>query len=178
MDSFTITFLILLVLALFVLRWIISPIPLSVPDEFNIPDPARQPPSMRPISRQHREITESMIEVVQAIGPQLSVSQIKYSLEQTGSVEATIDMLMDQGNLPYPPSETPSAIVSEDHVTNKEPKSLLEKYKVDCNDIGVVAAEGSWGKDEDERVSLLRKRKADMILRARRNMEKHASESE
>lgn len=43
-----------------------------------------------------------MIEVVLTIAPTLTEEQIRLDLEKTGSVEATIDNYMANGNLPQP----------------------------------------------------------------------------
>ncbi|GEQ66515.1 hypothetical protein JCM33374_g178 [Metschnikowia sp. JCM 33374] len=183
MDNSTIIFIIILALALIILRWFISPIPQSVPDEFNIPDPARQSPVSSSYPRQRRQVTDSMIEIVQAIGPHLSVSQIKYSLEKSGSVEATVEALMENGTLPFPPGEesaepsTPE-VNRSDGDSKTSSKSLLEKYDLDAEENESTGTDAKWGKDENERVSFLHKRKAEMILRARKNMKESISENE
>ncbi|OBA23944.1 hypothetical protein METBIDRAFT_30302 [Metschnikowia bicuspidata var. bicuspidata NRRL YB-4993] len=173
MDNSTIIFVATLAIVLVILRWFITPIPQSVPDEFNIPDPARSSVASG-TGRHRRQVTESMIEVVQAIGPQLSISQIRHSLENTGSVEATIEILMESGNLPFPPGENfdTSTSATSDHsdVQTRCTKSLLEKYEVEGEPRKSFATAGKWGKDENERLSLLRSRKAELILRARENM--------
>lgn len=179
MDNSTIFFIASLLVAFVFLRWLISPIPQSVPDEFNIrtsigrtPDSAQAAPNpARRTSR--REITESMIEVVRAIAPQLTDSQIRYSLERSGSVEATVDEYMENLTLPFPPGEAPPAEPEETHnVAPSELKTLLEKYQVqdDGQEKG-LPVEGKWGKDEVERTDLLRKRREEMILRARRRLQ-------
>lgn len=180
MDTSTIVFIVTLIIAFVVLRWLISPIPHSVAGEFNLPEPSENEAAQRDHGNgsrrgNSREIRDSMVEVVQSIGPQLSASQIRYSLQQTGSVEATVEEFMENGTLPYPPGETPQA--PEEHQHNVKPegetKSLLEKYSIDGNANNTASEDevaGKWGKDENERVTLLQKRKEDMILRARRRM--------
>lgn len=183
MDNSTIIFIVTLVVAFVFLRWIISPIPQSVPEEFNIPDPHRQESqanASRPRNRSSREITLSMIEVVKAIAPQLTNSQIRYSLQRSGSVEATVEEYMENGDLPFPPGETPAPQVNgepESHnvVPAGELQNLLDKYGLDLNEKennDEIVAEGKWGKDKNERLQLLQKRREDMILKARRRMEK------
>lgn len=182
MDNSTIIFILALIFILVILRWLITPIPQSVPEEFNIPDPARQSSAPTTNSRQRRQVTQSMIEVVQAIGPHLTASQIKYSLENTGSIEATVEALMENGNLPFPPGESSNNSTSETNPPEKDQqnhsRSLLEKYNVDTQEGETIATDGKWGKDQNERVSFLRKRKADMILRARKNMKEAIAEKE
>lgn len=177
MDNSTILFVVTLVAAFIVLRWLISPIPQSVPEEFNVPDPARQSSGEASTSRRNRAsrpVTESMIDVVHAIAPQLTRLQIRRSLERTGSVEATVNEYMEIGDLPHAPEETHQPNGEESH--NVEPesgsKTLLERYGVedDGREVPAEEPEGKWGADEEERVKLLRKRREDMILRARHRM--------
>lgn len=179
MDNSTIFFIASLIVAFVFLRWLISPIPQSVPDEFNIrtsigrsPESTESEPTPTR-RRSRRQVTESMIEVVRAIAPQLTESQIRYSLERTGSVEATVDEYMENLTLPFPPGEAPVAEPEEvQHVAAGDLKTLLEKYLVeDCGQGENEAVDGKWGKDETERTNLLKKRREEMILRARRRLQ-------
>lgn len=190
MDNSTILFVVTLVVAFVILRWLISPIPQSVPEEFNIPDPTRQDARVdstntdRRRTNTSREVTLSMIEVVHAIAPQLTSSQIRFSLQRTGSVEATVEEYMENGSLPYPPGETPTSPVMDDAESHNvapnggELHNLLEKYGLDANGTEVIEdspVEGKWGKDKSERLQLLQKRREDMIIKARRRMQKSLS---
>lgn len=179
MDKSTIIFIVTLVIAFTFLRWLIAPIPHSVAGEFNLPDPESQSQdegSHNP-RRSTRPISDSMIEVVKAIGPQLSNAQIVYSLESMGSVEATVEQFMENGNLPYPPGDEPRR-ESNDETNHQDPQAssraqtLLEKYAVEEDDLNEEEnlPEGKWGKDKQERLKFLQKRKEQMILRARRRM--------
>lgn len=184
MDNSTIIFVVTLVVAFIFLRWLISPIPQSVPEEFNIPDPQRQnnrsqTAAPRSRNRSSREITPSMIEVVRAIAPQLTPLQVRFSLERTGSVEATVEEYMENGSLPFPPGETPMSPTSETETHNVAPlgvlENLIEKYGLDLNgshNEDVTEVSGKWGKDKNERQQLLKRRREEMILKARRRMEK------
>lgn len=169
MDNSTIIFVVTLAAAFLVLRWLIKPIPQSVPDEFNIPDPLAQPRELRRTQRQH--VTESMIEVVQAIAPHLLVSQIRHSLQQTGSVELTVNEYMLAGTLPYPPGESAPVAVPEEPERKKPTgptKNLLEKYNVDVNAAPLeTPVDQPWGSTSTERLDLLQRRREEMILKAR-----------
>lgn len=175
MDNSTIVFVATLVVAFVVLRWLIAPIPQSVPEEFNVPDPARQAERNAANStrtRAPRPVTELMVDVVRAIAPQLTPLQIRRSLERTGSVEATVDEYMENGDLPRVPEE--EAQNGEEHNVKPtgEPQLLLERYGVKDDGQAVpTPVELKWGKDELERVQLLNKRREEMILRARHRME-------
>lgn len=183
MDSSTLIFVASLAVAFLILRWLIMPIPQSVPEEFNVPDPTRrQQQENRPRRRNtNRPVTDLMIEVVQAMAPQLTPSQIRYSLEKTGSVEATVNEFMNNGDLPYPPGETPAPREPENSSHNVKPtttsRNLLERYGItdaDLQDPGYLA--GDVGKNNDKG-DLLHKRRAEMIIRARKRMEKSLTES-
>lgn len=109
MDSSAILFVVTLIIGFIFLRWIIPPIPET--NDFNI-DPSTlskdgEDETTTEIStstkrRNRREVTDSMIEVVQTIAPRLTVEQIRFDLEKTGSVEVTVDNYMEHGDLPHP----------------------------------------------------------------------------
>lgn len=176
MDTSTIVFILVLLVAFLFLRWLISPIPQSVPDEFNVHTSVGQPenhtnnhvPAAR--QRRRREVTDSMVEVVRAIAPQLTEQQIRFSLERTGSVEATVDEYMENLSLPFPPGHD-----AEDNAHNVAPeggaKTLLEKYNIEVL-ADADETDAKWGQDESERLALLQRRREEMILRARRRLEK------
>lgn len=175
MDTSTILFMAALAAAFLILRWLIRPIPQSVPEEFNVPDPTQrhEQPSRRQRPTGNRAVTDLMIEVVQAMAPQLTVSQIRHSLQRTGSVEATVNEYMDNGDLPFPPGES-AVRVTESVAHNKKPlgasRNLLEKYGItdaDLLDPGYLAGVSAKGDRED----VLQKRRAEMIVRARKRME-------
>lgn len=183
MDSSTLVFIASLAAAFLILRWLVMPLPQSVPEEFNVPNLTRrnQRPTQPRGSNNSRIITDLMIEVVQAMAPQLTVSQIRYSLQKSGSVEATVNEYMDNGDLPYPPGENPIIRVSEPVSNNQKPestsKNLLERYGIteaDLQDTGYLT--GSIG-GASGRVDLLQKRRAEMIIRARQRMEKSLTEN-
>ncbi|CCF57816.1 hypothetical protein KAFR_0D01690 [Kazachstania africana CBS 2517] len=46
------------------------------------------------ITPRKRPVTKGMIEIVQTMAPNLSVAQIKHSLEQTGSIEKTMESVL------------------------------------------------------------------------------------
>lgn len=180
MDNSTILFVATLLVAFGVLRWLIAPISHSVPEEFNVEDPLR--PRARNGSsdtvRSRRQVTDSMIEVVQSIAPQLSATQIRYSLERTGSVEATVEEYMENGNLPSPPGfQPPEVNARSDHSESilQGKTNLLEKYGIPINGSAEkgesIASTNNWGSDENERVQILQKRREEMILRARKRVE-------
>lgn len=180
MDNSTILFVATLLIAFGVLRWLIAPISHSVPEEFHVEDPLRPRARSGPSDsvRSRRQVTDSMIEVVQSIGPQLSAAQIRYSLERTGSVEATVDEYMENGSLPSPPGSQPPeaeerAVCSESILQGKA--NLLEKYGISINGLAEkdepAPSTKNWGSDENERVQILQKRREEMILRARKRVE-------
>ncbi|KAL3235290.1 Coupling of ubiquitin conjugation to ER degradation protein 1 [Nakaseomyces bracarensis] len=55
--------------------------------------------------RRKRRVTEGMIEIVATLAPHLHHDQIKYDLEKTGSVEATVERLLKGEEFEFPPAE-------------------------------------------------------------------------
>lgn len=203
MDSSTIIFILTVGVAFLFLRWIITPIPHEIPHEIQqmrqnsrrdvAPAPARRPSG-------NRQVTESMIEVVQAIAPQLTVGQIRHDLERSGSVEATVERYMELGTLPFPPGELP--VDAAPATTGREsgsrehgpadgasdgaalgPVNLLEKYNIRTtnggenggedggeNDGASSSSTGTWGASKEERMSNLDRKRQEMILRARQRL--------
>ncbi|KAL6942599.1 hypothetical protein ACO0QE_003782 [Hanseniaspora vineae] len=112
--------------------------------------------------RYRRAVTQDMIDVVKSIGPHLTVEQIRYDLEKTGSVEETVNTFLSTGTLPVPPntparsannvnnrtdsvstessSRTGSSVAQgQDSATSLKkkchfvPENLISKYNVDVN---------------------------------------------
>ncbi|KGQ90246.1 hypothetical protein MEQ_04262 [Candida albicans P87] len=106
-----------------------------------------------------------MIEVVQSIAPMLTVEQIRYDLETTGNVEATVNRFMELGDLPFPPGyvrpqqpPTPSEEPKKQEVIGKRSVNLLEKYNIDAKN------------PKSDHNSLLHQRRQEMILGARKRL--------
>ncbi|KAI5961690.1 CUE1 [Candida theae] len=112
MDSSAVFFALALIIGYIFLRWTIPTVPET--NDFNIDmstlskdaDEETTSSSLSGTSsaksRNKRPVTDSMIEVVQTIAPNLTVEQIRADLEKSGSVEATIDNFMANGDLPHP----------------------------------------------------------------------------
>lgn len=86
---------------------------------------------------------------------------------------------MENQSLPFPPGESPVDHDADGDARNVAPlgelKNLIEKYGLDLNgnhDQDILETTGKWGKDKSERQQLLQKRREEMILKARRRMEK------
>lgn len=111
-----------------------------------------------------RAVTESMIEVVQSIAPMLTVEQIRYDLENTGNVEATVNRFMELGDLPFPPGyvrpqqPSPSEEPKKQEVFGRRSVNLLEKYNIDAKN------------PKNDHNSLLHQRRQEMILGARKRL--------
>lgn len=184
METSTLLFIASLLVAFVFLRWLITPLPDSLPQELNeLRESTERTAAPRATNRvRRREVTGSMVEVVQAIAPQLTEGQIRFDLEKTGSVELTIENFMENGTLPFPPGESPQPPVRVDRVEsrpsreNSEATSLIDKYnlkdKVVESDTPVSedAVDGKWGSTKEERDDLLSKRREEMILRARNRL--------
>lgn len=189
MDSSTIAFIIVIGVAFIFLRWLIAPIPNSLPSELNEAlannENARSNnnSSNGATRRQRREVSDDMIEVVQTIAPQLTRGQIRMDLERSGSVESTMERYMETGSLPYPPGESAQPqhlqpdMSSHVQTTKKGPENLIEKYGLDgkvskdVDDEGEESVdENKWGSNKEERTLLLNKKREEMILKARKRL--------
>lgn len=182
MDSSVILFVTVVGIGFVFLKWMVSPIPHEIPHELNQHISSNGSNNSRSNRRTRRPVTDSMIEVVHAIAPQLTVGQIRMDLERSGSVELTIERYMETGSLPFPLGEQPASFPEETLHHNvsikKEPVSLIEKYHLeskldDGNGVSTDVDETivSSGKNNEEKRSLLEKRREEMILRARKRLE-------
>ncbi|CAK7903131.1 coupling of ubiquitin conjugation to ER degradation protein 1 [[Candida] anglica] len=188
MDTSTLIFIGTLLVAFVVMRWLISPVPQAI--ESDLPGVATtgSRSTRTPTSRSPRPISDSMIEVVQSIGPQLSVGQIRMDLERSGSVEATIERFMETGGLPFPPGESAQQQQQQQARTNSsnsnggskiESENLIEKFglsdkvkqNADNNEEEEEEVSNKWGSNKQERSSNLAKRREEMILKARKRLE-------
>lgn len=179
MESATYVFIGTLIIGFLSLRWFITPIPQAVPHE--VSELREQLQSTRQSStprNNRRPVTDNMIEVVQAIAPQLTAGQIRYDLERTGSVEVTIDRYMETGSLPFPPGEQPQPHqTTDDSEQHNIPPStvtmnLIEKYGLDVDQPGESddKKDNKWGHTKQERTDILSKKRQEMILNARKRL--------
>lgn len=186
MDNTTVLFILALVVVFLFLRWLISPIPHT--DEFSVDTGAARSTSTASGStlqlgsgtatRNRRPVTESMIEIVQAIAPTLTREQIEYDLGRSGLIEQTIENYMESGGLPVPPAshgatplaprdDTPASVL-----TRSELKSAKQPSKdinlIDRFDVDVTATAESISSDASG--ASLKSRKQKMILEARNRL--------
>ena len=118
--------------------------------------------------RGRRPVTDSMIEVVQSIAPMLTVEQIRYDLENTGNVEATVNRFMELGDLPFPPGyvapppppppQTTEHELRKEILLGKRSINLLEKYHIDIDN------------PNTSNDNSLQQKREEMILNARRRL--------
>lgn len=152
MDSYTITFLVIILTSFVLAKWFLQSE--SHPSAQRAASNASSGTTARPSRRADaarrrpkREVTEDMIEVVQSLAPTLHREQIKYSLEQTGSVEETVEKFLRGDDIPFPPGfvpETPSVAMQQNSGSqessdprkrsNIRPDNLLTKYKIDIDE--------------------------------------------
>lgn len=123
-------------------------------------------------ARRRRAVTPDMIEVVHSLAPHLHEEQIRYSLQQTGSVEESVERFLRGDEFPFPPGyRAPAASTQQQHSgpidprkkNNIKPDNLLKKFNVDPN-------EDLSGQDPQEMD--LEQRKKLLVWQARKNMEK------
>lgn len=192
MESSTILFIVTLVTLFIFLRWLITPIPQEVPyevEQITSQNQSRPVPTNNHVrfnsgnstndtrsTSNIREITPSMIEIVQAIGPQLTESQIRLDLQRSGSVEATVNNYMENGNLPFPEGESapqPQPVDSHNIPPSTVSLNLLEKYGLTEDEAVEGTPEetkGKWGASKEERSTFLEKKRKEMILNARKRL--------
>lgn len=117
-----------------------------------------------------RPVTDSMIEVVQTIAPSLTVEQIRYDLEATGSVEVTIDKYMETGTLPFPPGyvapRAEPALASNEEVNQKKEKSVSERETIDLIKRYGIDINNPVSGNED----IFKNRRNEMIVNARKRL--------
>lgn len=192
MDQSTVTFLITIVIGFVLLRWFTqldqhpSAQQLAGENRAGERNGARgqqigDSPRQRTARQVRRNVTPDMIQVVQSLAPHLHVEQIRYNLEQTGSVEETVERFLRGDSFPYPPGYRASptnraspAATQQEHgdprkKNNIRPDNLLEKFNVDSNDD--LSAEDFKELDVEGR-------KKFMVWQARKNMEKRLENDE
>ncbi|AAS52960.1 AER279Wp [Eremothecium gossypii ATCC 10895] len=122
------------------------------------------------VRRRRRPVNDDMIEVVQALAPHLHSEQIRYDLERSGSVEATVERYLRGEDFPFPPGYTAPIPPESPQQDSSDPRKrsniraddLLQKYDVDpAEDMSAVEFHEL---DMDAR-------KRFMVWRARKRME-------
>lgn len=182
-ETSTISFVLALVVGFVVAKWAFAGDDTSAASQqVN----RRQRPG--PQRTRRRPVNQAMIEVVQSLAPNLTVEQIRYDLERTGNVEATVERYLSEGSLPFPPGyQAPPApashseTASSSRASSSEPENLLKKYKVENSDIN-SEFEGplqktTWKDTKEEREAQLRKKQQEMVLRARQKLAKKEAAS-
>lgn len=195
MDSTTILFIVTIAVAFIFLRWMILPIPQD--SEFPLPNTGSSATSSTTTLNSSRvsgsgsgsnsglatgrntttrrrggarPVTDSMIEVVQTIAPSLTVEQIRYDLENTGSVEVTIDKYMETGTLPFPPGyvapRAEPALASNEEVNQKKEKSVGERETIDLIKRYGIDINNPVSGNED----IFKNRRNEMIVNARKRL--------
>ncbi|KAH3669021.1 hypothetical protein WICMUC_005120 [Wickerhamomyces mucosus] len=180
MENSTLLFIATLVVAFIFLRWFIN----SEDEDLTVAgsnlQSAQRTEETRPAQQREqnrRPVTTDMIEVVQSLAPHLTVSQIRYDLQRTGSVQETVDRILSEGTLPFPAGETPRPAIAEvderNTVSKIKPENLLKRYGIDENQEIMPESSGSntWANSADARSKTLQEKKAEMILRARKRLQ-------
>ncbi|KAK9449041.1 uncharacterized protein V1518DRAFT_427480 [Limtongia smithiae] len=158
--------------------------------------PSLATPPASSMFRRRRPVTDDMVDVILAIAPQLSVAQIRHDLEQTGNVEITIERILAEGTLPMPPGVAPRPpppqLSSSSTAQSKQYPDLIKRYKLEDRvaedgnstilpttpstpvSVASPADKVKWSQSREERQTMLRKQREDMILKARRKLEADA----
>ncbi|AQZ14325.1 CUE1 (YMR264W) and CUE4 (YML101C) [Zygosaccharomyces parabailii] len=180
MDQSTLTFLVTIIVGFVLLKWFTQsdqhPSAQALAGQQttnNVNRQSQQISSTRQrTTRRRRAVTPDMIEVVHSLAPHLHEEQIRYSLQQTGSVEESVERFLRGDEFPFPPGyRAPAASTHQQHAgpidprkkNNIKPDNLLKKFNVDPN-------EDLSGQDPQEMD--LEQRKKLLVWQARKNMEK------
>lgn len=166
-----------------ILRWLISPIPDPLEEAAAAHATQRDGRRPTPSTRSRRPVNDSMIDVVQAIAPQLTRAQIRMDLERSGLVEVTIDRFMEEGTLPMPENqndeetEETEGNQAQSNQSNQseggsgiKPANLIERYGLESKidqDVSNAAINSATNQDK---IDLLSSRREEMILNARKRL--------
>ncbi|CDO94689.1 unnamed protein product [Kluyveromyces dobzhanskii CBS 2104] len=149
----------------------------------------------QPRRRIRRRVNEDMIAVVQSLAPHLHPEQIRYDLEQTGSVETTVERFLSGRDMPFPPDYSPEAETSgnsastqnqatpnststnTNNTSSTDPRkrsnikadNLLQKYNVDPQEDLSTLNPADLSIEEKKRL---------LVWQARKNMEAQVEKSE
>ena len=153
MDSSVLSIIITLLLGVIILKWFLQSDPHPSTDRISrnqvrgsrSNNNARSATSNRNNNNRHH-VTPDMIQSVQNVAPTMDVEQIRYALQQSGSVEITVERYLRGESFPFPPGYTPnvnngSSQRSSDEI-NSDPRkrsniksdNLLTKFNININD--------------------------------------------
>lgn len=185
MDQSTLTFLVTIIVGFVLVKWFTQsdqhPSAQALAGQqssSNVNRQSQQAASTRQrAARRRRAVTPDMIEVVHSLAPNLDEEQIRYSLQQTGSVEETVERFLRGDEFPFPPGYRAPAAGTQQHGTSSDPRkrdnirpdNLLKKFNVDPNeDLS----------SEDPQQMDLEQRKKFLVWQARKNLEKRLETDE
>ncbi|KAM3164311.1 Coupling of ubiquitin conjugation to ER degradation [Lachancea thermotolerans] len=149
MDSYSLTFFVIVIATFISVKWLLKSEshPSAQRAEASVSATSSSRSTNQSSStrrRKRRTVSDDMIEVVQSLAPNLHIEQIRYNLEQTGSVEETVEAFLRGDEFSFPPGYTPEVPEPTSHQntngsetadprkkSNIHPDNLLAKYKVD-----------------------------------------------
>ncbi|AMD22404.1 HGR065Wp [Eremothecium sinecaudum] len=153
MDESTIVFIIALIISFFFIKWFIQSdshpsaqqaLQSTTTTATTTSSNRRNTNSNRAPRRRRRPVNDDMVEIVQTLAPQLHPERIRYDLELSGSVEATVERYLRGEEFPFPPGymspEAPASEPREQHQhepsdprkqSSIRPDDLISKYNVD-----------------------------------------------
>lgn len=207
-DSSSIAFIAALIAIFFILKWLLNTTESrrnnsnSSANANNNNSSQRQRQQVRDLPIRQRDyrrtVDNSMIEVVQAMAPNLTVEQIRFDLERTGSVETTVDRYLAQGDLPFPPNSSGQSNNNASNNNNSnsgntsgaakrsstgKQGSLVSRYGVPENEdeareiLGKKPVEKpKWSQSKEERQQQLKRQQQEMVLKARQRFKEKEQE--
>lgn len=146
MDSSLLSVIVTLLVGFFIFKWFLQPDGHPSTDRIS-GTASSQSQRTRQGQRQRRSnnghtVSQDMIQTVQNVAPGLHIEQIKYALEQSGSVEVTVERYLRGETFPFPPNYRVSPVAtnaaqnSDDprKVSNIKSENLLTKFNININD--------------------------------------------
>lgn len=119
---------------------------------------------VRPAPRSRRAVTEDMVDVVQAMFPQIDREVIRQDLQNTRNIEETTTHLLTQTAIARRRATPPAP---RNQNARNLPASLLKRYGVNPND-DIEKHTSGWQSTREEREAQLRAQRQNMILQARK----------
>lgn len=185
MDPSVLSIIITLLVGLVIFKWFLQPDTHPSSDAINRTRTSQQNRrGQRSGQRQQgnrgssatHTVTTDMIQMVQNVAPGLDPEQIKYALQQSGSVEVTVERYLRGEDFPFPPNyRPPTTHASNDQgssdprkVSNIKSENLLQRFNIDI-DTPQCDAEFESANFQDLEIN---ERMRYMVWDARRKMEK------
>lgn len=187
MDSSVLSIILTLLVGFIIFKWFLQADTHPSHETANRPQTAQQARRSQRGAQRHgasrgsssraHTVTPDMVQMVQNVAPGLDPAQIKYALQESGSVEVTVERYLRGEEFPFPPNyRPPTAAPSGNNEGSSDPRkvsnirseNLLQRFHIDVAD-PACDAEFANADFQDLEIS---QRMRYMVWDARRKMEK------